>query len=269
MTNPSHASPGPGEVAFDTADGGRPDARPVVLLHGFLFDRSMWRTQVAGLADRGFRVVAVDLPGFGASPPPAEPATMGSYAAAVAALVERLALPPVTLVGYSMGGQVALELCATRPELVERLVLVDTVAHVDSPEVAQGRRELADRLEREGVAAYAEEFLPKLVELDGAAPGVEAHARAMMRASDPRGAALALRARADRTGYEHVLDTWPEPALVVVGERDPFDQAGHAAAMARRLPAGELVVVPGVGHTPPLEAPDELTRILADFLRRA
>lgn len=269
MTDPApDASPGLREVAFYDTGGGRPDAHPVVLLHGFLFSRVMWRAQLAGLAERGFRVVSVDLPGFGESRLPTEPATMASYADAVAALVERLALHPVTLVGYSMGGQVALQVCATRPELVERLVLVDTVAHVDVPEVAQSRRELATRLEREGVAAYAEEFLPKLIELPDAAPGVEADARAMMLASDPRGAARALRARADRPSYEAVLDAWHAPALVVVGERDPFDQEGHAAAMARRLPAGALAVVPGVGHTPPMEAPEDFTRILVDFLRR-
>ncbi|MEU1596479.1 alpha/beta fold hydrolase [Streptomyces sp. NPDC005708] len=250
----------------DTGDMGDGSGMPVVLLHGFLFDQSMWRAQVAALSARGHRVITVDLPGFGASAVPEEPATMSTYSTAVAAIIDQLALPPVALVGYSMGGQVTLDTYAARPDLVARVVLVDTVAHTDLPEVAQGRRDLAARLEREGVRQYAEEFLPQLLRLDGASAATVIHARTMMQAADPVGAARALRARADRPDYGPVLDACPFPVLIVVGEHDPFDQGRFGAGMAERAPCGTLEVVVGVGHTPPLEAPDVFTGLLARFL---
>ncbi|MGI5143163.1 alpha/beta fold hydrolase [Streptomyces sp. CA-106110] len=250
----------------DTGGTGDGSGMPVVLLHGFLFDQSMWRAQVAALSARGHRVITVDLPGFGASAVPEEPATMSTYSTAVAAIIDQLALPPVALVGYSMGGQVTLDTYAARPDLVARVVLVDTVAHTDLPEVAQGRRDLAARLEREGVRQYAEEFLPQLLRLDGASAATVSHARTMMQAANPVGAARALRARADRPDYGPVLDACPFPVLIVVGEHDHFDQGRFGAGMAERAPYGTLEVVAGVGHTPPLEAPDVFTGLLARFL---
>lgn len=98
--------------------------RAVVLVHMSGFNHAQFAKAMPLLADAGLRAVAIDLPGFGMSDPPPRPPSVPDYATAVLALMEALAIEPVVMVGSHLGAQVASETAATRPEAVERLVLV-------------------------------------------------------------------------------------------------------------------------------------------------
>jgi pimeloyl-ACP methyl ester carboxylesterase len=98
--------------------------RAVVLVHMSGFNHQQFARAMPLLADAGLRAVALDLPGYGMSDPPPGPPAVPDYAAAVLALVEALDLESVVLVGSHLGAQVASEATVTRPEAVERLVLV-------------------------------------------------------------------------------------------------------------------------------------------------
>jgi pimeloyl-ACP methyl ester carboxylesterase len=240
----------------------------VVFVHGFAFDRRMWRSQWEYLSERGFRVVAVDLRGFGGSTVTVPEVSMRSLADDIEALRAALHLDDAVFCGYSMGGQVVMEYLRSHPERVRALVFSDTFSGLDAPDVAEGRLRLADRLESEGMAGYAGENLEKLIAPYTVAeqPAVAELVLTMMLSTDPAGAAAALRGRAHRPDYDAVVSEAAAPALVLVGEDDAFDRGVLAAGLSERMPDGRLRVVPHSGHTPSLESPAFFNAALAEFM---
>jgi len=255
-------------LAYDDSGSGE----PLVLIHGHPFDRSMWRPQAAAFAGGDWRVIAPDLRGLGGSSlgPGDGPPSWLTYASDVADLLDRLGASAAVVVGLSMGGQVALEFRRLFPDRVRALVLADTFAQTDPPERKQWRYDLADRLEREGMAGYAQEVLPKMVAPHNieAMPGVAAHVLTMMRDAPPAGAAAALRSRAERPDYTGLLPAIDVPVLVVVGKDDEFTPVADAEFMRSRLKDATLAVVDGAGHMPNLEREAEFNDALRAFLGR-
>ena len=237
----------------------------VLLLHAGIADSRMWAPQVEALEAAGHRVLAPDLPGFGETP--LVPGTV-DYVAHVTALLDG----PTVVVGCSFGGRIALEVAVAveRPVLVERLVLVGS---------GLGRWDWSD----EAKAGFAEEEAALAVgDLDGAAA-----AQARMWLAD--GADSEVRALTEemiRRSYElqlpfedEVTGSWPEPppeerlgeirvpTLVVVGAEDVADIRAIAEQLAREIPEARLEIVGGAGHLPSLERPDEVNRLLLEFLQ--
>ncbi|MQY21413.1 alpha/beta fold hydrolase [Nocardia macrotermitis] len=255
-----------GPVGY-TDDGSGP---ALVFVHGFLFDRRMWRRQIESFTAIGYRVICVDMVGFGDSAVAGGPIAMGMQSRAVLAVLDDRGIDQAVLVGYSMGGQVVLDLLTKNPERASAAVFSDTFAGLDSPEVVAGRLALADRLETEGVHKYAEEFLPLVLSARTVheRPEVAAHARAMMAAAHPMIAAAALRGRAARPDYTETARTLDIPTLVLAGAEDVFDRGVLAAELAALIPAAQLAIIPEAGHTPSMETPDVFDSVVREFLER-
>ena len=117
---------------------------------------------------------------------------------------------------------------------------------------------------------YATEVLSKMLSPGSmaASPGVAADVLAMMRATNPMGAAAALLGRAERPPFDQVLANVRVPALVVVGDEDAFTSRVDADLMHRLLTASDLVWMEGVGHMPNLERPDAFNAALVSFVER-
>ncbi|MEU6194088.1 alpha/beta hydrolase [Streptomyces sp. NPDC047061] len=241
---------------------------PLLLIHGHPFDRTMWRPQQRAFAPTR-RVVAPDLRGYGASPVTPGITPLSRFAADLEELLDALDVPTCVLVGLSMGGQIAME-CYDRlgPERVRGLVLADTFPDPESPEGRRTRNAMADRLLREGMRGYADEVLEKMV-APHAHPDVKAHVHRMMTATDPEGAAAALRGRAERPDYRPLLTKVTVPALVVVGADDTYTPVSDAEAMHALLPDATLRIIDRASHLPNLERPEEFNRALEEFLPRA
>jgi pimeloyl-ACP methyl ester carboxylesterase len=126
---------------------------------------------------------------------------------------------------------------------------------------------MADRLLREGMGGYADEVLYKMV-APYADAEVAAQVHRMMTATDPEGAAAALRGRAERPDYNDLLTRVAVPALVVVGADDEYTPVADAEAMHAALPDSVLQVIDGAAHLPNLERPDAFNKALEDFLTR-
>ena len=125
-------------------------------------------------------------------------------------------LQQIILAGLSMGGQIALEFYWQFPRRVGALLLADTFAQLDTPSGRQSRLAMADRLEREGMDAYASEVLPKMIApaTIQEQPAVARHVFQMMQRTHPAGAAASLRGRADRRDYTPLLAKIDVPALM-------------------------------------------------------
>jgi pimeloyl-ACP methyl ester carboxylesterase len=141
------------------------DGPPVVLLHGFPLDRSMWEPQVRALS-RDYRVIAPDLRGLGATQlDNVDTSSMELMADDVRALLERIGVrQPVVLGGLSMGGYVALAFWRQRPEQVRALFLADTRATADTDEARRNRLQLVEQMERDNsIQPTVEAMFPKLM----------------------------------------------------------------------------------------------------------
>jgi 3-oxoadipate enol-lactonase len=253
-------------IAYDDEGTGR----PLVLIHGHPFDRSMWAPQVETVRRSGRRVIVPDLRGYGESTVVPGRTPLPVFAADVAALLDALGVERFVLGGLSMGGQIAMECYRQFAGRIDGLLLADTFPGADTEQGRRLRLDTADRLVREGMSGYAEENLAKMIAPYNVAarPDVAAHVRRMMLGAPPEGAAAALRGRADRPDYRDVLTTVTVPSLVVVGADDEFTPVGDAEQMHRLLPDSTLTVIEGAGHLPNLEQPAAFDAALRTLLGR-
>ena len=228
----------------------------------------MWQETVGGLT-AGRRVLTPEFSGFGGTAPRTAEPSLDRFAEEVFALLDREGLRSVVLGGLSMGGYVAMACLRQQPERVRALVLADTKAAADPPEGRQKRLAMADRLEAEATTdALVEGVLPALVGSTTVKhrPDVLARVTDAVRAASPQGAAWAQRAMAARPDSLGDLAAFARPALVVRGDEDELSTAADTDAMVSALPAGRLVTLPGAGHLPAVEVPDDFSRALREFL---
>jgi 3-oxoadipate enol-lactonase len=235
----------------------------VLLLHAGIADRRMWAPQMEALSAAGHRPLAPDLPGFGETP--LEPGTI-DYVAHAAAHLDA----PAVVVGCSFGGRIALELALARPELGERLVLVGAgLGGWDWSAAAKaGFAEEEEALERGDLAAAAAAQARMWLANDS-----DEDVRTLTEAMTLRSYELQLPVEDEVTGI------WPEPpaaerlaevstpTLVVVGSDDVEDIVIMAEKLAVEIPDARLERIVGAGHLPSLERPDELNRLLLEFLQ--
>ena len=234
-------------------------AQTLLLLHGFTQTRQSWRPVMAALGGRR-RAIAPDMPGHGMAA--ARPASFSACTGYVRALGgEKFAL-----VGYSMGGRVALHAALALGSRLDRLVLIGASPGIaDAGERAARRTAddaLADRIEAIGVEAFAREWA-SLPLWEGQPERVAAAANADRLRNTPAGLAAALRGLG--TGVMdplwEALPSLEVPVTLAVGERDEKFRS-IAERMAAVLPRAEIAVVEGAGHAAQLEAPDAVAALL-------
>jgi pimeloyl-ACP methyl ester carboxylesterase len=260
------------ELAFEVMGTG---SQVLLLIHGHPFDHTMWRPQLEPFARLGWRVLAPDLRGYGASTGGeagncSEKVTLEVFARDLLSLLDHVGAAQAVIAGLSMGGQIAMEICRQAPARVRGIVLAATSAQAETTLGKQHRIATAARLINEGMAAYAAEMLPGMLAARSiqSAPDTAEHVLRMMRETSPAGAAAALRGRADRPDYCSVLERFENPALIVVGDEDAFTTRQDADRMRALLRDSQLLWLQGVGHMPNLEQPEAFNRALRGFLSR-
>lgn len=243
---------------------------PVLFLHGHPFDRTMWEPQIRALAGRGYRTIVPDLRGYGSSTVVPGVTPLDVFARDLAALLDHLGLDVVNVVGLSMGGQVALEMCRLFPDRVDSLTLVATNPLPETEQGCLSRKRLASRLREEGMRGYADDMLVGMMTADNVRdlPAIADHVRAMMYAAPPEGAAAAQLGRAKRPDHTPLLKRISAPTLLVVGQHDGFTPPEGAELMHVRVPDSIMEIIEGAGHLPNLERPERFNEVLRRFLER-
>jgi pimeloyl-ACP methyl ester carboxylesterase len=245
------------------------DGQPLLLVHGFPLDHTMWQAQIDALADR-CHVIAPDLRGFGGSGTAGDVLTMQALADDLAALLDAMSIDrPVVLCGLSMGGYVAWQFLQRHPGRLAKLVLCDTRAAADSHTAAQGRLAMAERVLKEGPAFVAETMLPKLFAERARRenPAVVEATRRVILATAPATIAAAQRGMAQRSDATPMLPQIRLPTLLICGREDAITPLDEMRGVAQAIPGAQLVEVAGAGHMAPLEAPDEVNAALRRFLQ--
>ncbi|HZG51947.1 MAG TPA: alpha/beta fold hydrolase [Pyrinomonadaceae bacterium] len=253
------------ELGYEVTGAGS----PVVLLHGFPFNRTLWREQADALGER-YRIITVDLRGHGETNATRDPATMEEMAGDVAALLDELGIARATLGGLSMGGYVALAFARLFPERVRALLLADTRPQADTPEARLTREATALRALDEGMHTVAAAMLPKLFAPSTHAehPEIVERVREMILNTDPQGAASALRGMAVRRDQTEFLRAISCPTLIIVGSLDQITPPADAELMHREIRGSRLEIIAGAGHVSNLERPAEFNRVLENFMRQ-
>jgi 3-oxoadipate enol-lactonase len=241
---------------------------PLVFLHGFPLDHSMWDAQRREFRTT-HRVLIPDQRGFGKTPSGDRPASIEQFADDLLDLLDAAGVTePAAVCGLSMGGCVAFQFARKFPQRLSRLVICDARAALDTPEVKANRLQVAERVLTEGPRIVAEAMLPRLL-----APSTKEHQPAVVdailnviMATSSRGIAGGQQALAHRPDATPTLGEIRVPTLLIVGEHDVISPPAEMQGIAAAIPGGRCIVIPRAGHMAPMEQPAAVNAALREFL---
>ena len=239
---------------------------PIVFLHAFPLNRTMWAPQEDTLSSR-FRVITVDLRGHGESDAPLWRYTLDQSADDVRALLDHLSIQQAVLAGLSMGGYILFAFYRKYAHRVKGLILADTRAQADTAEGKEGRFQMAQIAYTKGSPAIADLMIPKLLcpATIQTKPELARQVRAMIERTEVSGIAGDLMAMAERLDSTPLLPTITCPTLLLVGDGDILTPPADHERMATGIPGAQLHILPGAGHLSNLEQADAFNRAVESF----
>jgi 3-oxoadipate enol-lactonase len=234
---------------------GEGDKAPVMLAHPLGLNESVWQDLAGRLAALGHPTLRYDLRGHGRSPHPAGDWGLAELAEDAARLIGEWGRGPVVMLGLSLGGLVAQQLAATRPELLRGLIL----AHCDAHYPDAARAVFSERItavQANGMAAVVDAAVARYLnaELRATRPDVEAALRHTLLTQSPAGYAQACAAVRD-ADLRGALAGWSRPTLVIGGALDGGVPPQRIAALAAGIPQARLRMLDGASHLGPVEQP--------------
>lgn len=249
---------------------------PLLVLHGFTGSSADWAQMLPELTAH-HTVIAPDIIGHGHSPAPSEPSAyqIEQAVADLLALLDRLDYVEFDLLGYSMGGRVAMALAATAPQRVRHMILESASPGIADPQERAARAaaddHLADRIEGEGLEWFVDHWagIPLFASQSRLPETARTALRKRRLCGSARGYANSLRGM----GAGRMTPLWdrlpylPLPTLVISGELDQ-KYAAIGEQIARIMPRAEHVIVPDAGHTVHLEAPQAFAQIVVRYLEK-
>jgi pimeloyl-ACP methyl ester carboxylesterase len=239
----------------------------VVLLHPFPANHEFWLPVAQALATR-YRVVLPDLRGHGDSGVGDGPATMDKHAGDIACVMDDARIGRAPLFGVSIGGYALFEFWRRHRGRVTALGLVNTKAPADSAEAHAGRLQAANDVLDRGTEPFFENMIPRLLgrTTRETRPDLVEGALRMMRKMSPEDVAQVQRGMAERPDSVDTLKTINVPTLLVTGNEDILTGLNEAELMRQHIAGSQLRVIPRAGHYSPWEQPEEVAKLLRQFL---
>ena len=243
---------------------------PLVFLHAFPLNRTMWVDQEKALSTQ-FRVITIDLRGHGESDAPLWHYSLDQAADDVCGLMDHLSVQQPILVGLSMGGYIALAFYRKYAERVKGLVLADTRAQADTEDGKRARFEMAQTAYKQGPSAIADIMIPKLLSPGTiqTRPELVQRVRGMIEGNQVSGIAGDLMAMAQRPDSVPFLQRIHCPTQIIVGELDVPTPPADARLIAESIPNARLAIIPEASHLSNLEQPDRFNEIVRAFVSTA
>ena len=234
---------------------------PLVLLHGYPLDHSIWEPLVPRL-ENDFDLILPDLRGFGESEAAGMDFSMADCAADIAGMLDQLNIHEAAMVGHSMGGYVTLACARSIPGRVLGLGLVSSQTLADTPEKKAGRYQEAEDILAHGVREVADGMSTKMT----AKADLQAWLKELILRQRPEGLAGALRAMAERPDSTPLLSGFDFPFVLVHGLADRLIPVERARIVKAAVPWAHLTEIPGSGHMPMLENPQKTADALKALL---
>ncbi|MFD7826138.1 alpha/beta fold hydrolase [Kitasatospora sp. NPDC059803] len=245
---------------------------PLVLLHAFPLNASMWSAQLdalPGLTGDEARVLAPDQRGFGGTELGTDEPSLDLVADDLALLLDAAGIERAVVGGLSMGGYVALAFARRHPDRLAGLLLASTRATADTGAVRANRERIAAAVTARGSVQLLLDEEVAAGQLGPDSRHLVERVRSLVAAASPAAVAWAQRAMAARPDALDVLAGLRVPTAVVAGAQDGLVAPEEAELMLRARPDAELTVIPGAGHLSALEAPEAFNTAVRDLLARA
>jgi len=251
------------EICFDVSGSGA----PVILLHPFPVNREFWLPVAQFLSTR-YRLIMPDLRGHGDSSLGEGSATMQKHAVDVARVMDAAGVDRAPLVGVSIGGYVIFEFWRQFRDRVSALVLCNTKASADTAEARAARLGSADDVLQSGTEPFFEGMLQKAVgeTTRHSRPDLVEGALRMMRKMSAEDVAGVQRGMADRPDSMPTANTINVPTLLITGDEDMLTGVPEAEVMKQSIRGSQMKVVPKAGHYAAWEQPEEVGKLLRQFL---
>lgn len=243
--------------------------KAVLLLHGYMESLHVWGDFADMLAEAGYRVIALDLPGHGISEVYGEMHTMEMLAATAAELLDKLSVEKVNVIGHSMGGYVALEMADKFPDILESLTLFSSTPNADTEEKKEDRRR-----EMEIVRSGRKEMLSKVLPGKGFAPqnrkameeDIEDFALQLM-LTENEGIVALLNGMMERKDMNLALTRLHIPQLFIFGKYDEYIPREVAESVMDKNPQAQVAWLENSGHNGFLEEPERSLEVIGGFLK--
>ena len=242
---------------------------PIVFIHGFPFSHEMWDKQVDYLKDE-YTIITFDLRGLGHSDSDDGQFTFEMMVDDFIEFLEHEHIDRAHVVGFSMGGYVALRAIEKKPEIFASLILADTQSLPDSDESKLKRTASIQLIQKGGLDVYAQNFLKNVTCQDTQAnnPQLLSELRHMILKNAQCGVIANLLAMMGRTDTTENLPSIKVPTLILVGKDDRITPLAIAEKMQEKIPHAQLEVISKAGHMSNVENPEEFNREIHNFLLR-
>lgn len=246
---------------------GNSKSKPIIFVHGFPFDHTMWQSQVDELSEKYF-CITYDIRGLGESPAGDGQFTMESFVDDLEKIIDELKLAKPVLCGLSMGGYIFLRALERMKEKFSAVILCDTGSGSDNNEGKLKRSAAIKRINTEGLAPFTKDFITDCYGDIYKQNHKEEFEKRIAKSSgfNPigvKGSLLAMLSRIDTSDY---LDKIKIPTLVICGENDALIPPSIMKAMADKINGAEFVVIKNSGHMSPIENPEEVNNAIQKFL---
>jgi 3-oxoadipate enol-lactonase len=251
------------EIFYDVIGSGP----SVVLLHPFPAHHELWLPVAKMLASR-YRLIMPDLRGHGESSLGNGPATMQKLAADMARVMDDAGIDRAPLIGVSIGGYAIFEFWRRFRDRATALALCNTKAQADAPEAQANRLQVADDVLQRGAEPFFESMVQRLLgeRTRRTRPDLAEGALRMMRKMSAENVAGVQRGMAERPDSVPTLKTITVPTLIITGDEDVLTGVPEAELMKQSISGSQMKVVAKAGHYSPWEQPDEVGRLLRQFL---
>ncbi len=248
---------------------GNKNNHPIIFVHGFPYDHSMWDNQIEALKDN-YYCVSYDIRGLGESYIGDGQYTMEAFVWDLYSIIDELKLDKPTLCGLSMGGYIALRAVTKERERFGSLILCDTRSEADDNAGKLKRSNAINKINTKGVEAFVNEFVPGCFHPKIKKRNSEMYESILLecRKQNPIGVKGALFAMLSRLDTTEDLKNISVPTLVLVGKKDALTPPKVMKKLSQKISNSKFQIVPKAGHMTPLENPKFVTKSIADFLTK-
>jgi len=240
---------------------------PVIFLHGFPFDKSMWKGQLDSL-NSSYRLIACDIRGFGKSTDEETPLSIDLFSEDLIAFLDKLNIKKAIVCGLSMGGFIALNAIKKFPERFEALILCDTQCIADTTEVKENRYKAIDQINRDGVSIFNEKFIKSVFHPNSLTNKTELveNLSTVVFTNSKEIIIAGITALAGRPETCSSLSTIGIPTLIICGREDSVTPLVQSEFMHEHIEGSNLKIIDNAGHVSNLEQPEEFNKYLRNFL---